>query len=231
MNPESKCEGVVDPIKVAAARYLTRPAAPAEKPKCPMCGMEKKNGAPTCGAATCRNRHREDRAVVAMREAKVPARYSGARLTQFSSSVRSRIENASGDIFITGPNGVGKTHLASAALAHRGHGDWILIPELLMRIRNSFQSREGAETEQQIVREISAFDFLVLDDLGAEKTSDWSLSTLYLILAKRVNAMRVTVVTSNLDIAEIAASEPRIASRLAGFERIKLEGKDRRLST
>ena len=42
-------------------------------------------------------------------------------------------------------------------------------------------------------------DLLVLDDLGAEKTSEWVEETLNLIVNTRYNEKRVTIVTSNYD--------------------------------
>lgn len=77
--------------------------------------------------------------------------------------------------------------------------------------------------------------FLVLDDLGTEKLSDWVQEKLYAILDWRYGQELPTLVTSNLTLAELAshyrAHGPRLASRIAGMgEEVELRGRDRRVS-
>lgn len=145
-------------------------------------------------------------------------------------------------LFITGACGTGKTHKAVSLL--KGYAEsrpcpefvhpyknlpiFITIPELLMKIRSCFSLNEG---EESIVRKYSDCSLLVLDDLGVEKTSDWSLQTLYIILNNRYSEQLQTIITSNLTIDEIGEKMgDRIASRIAGMCKIvKLTGKDRRL--
>lgn len=145
-------------------------------------------------------------------------------------------------LFITGACGTGKTHKAVSLL--KGYADsrpchefehpykhlpiFITIPELLMKIRSCFSLDECEET---IVRKYSDCSLLVLDDLGVEKTSDWALQTLYIILNNRYSEQLQTIITSNLTIEEIGEKlGDRIASRIAGMCKIvKLTGKDRRI--
>jgi DNA replication protein DnaC len=47
------------------------------------------------------------------------------------------------------------------------------VPALLMELRDSFNDKT-AEKSSDLVRRLASFDHLVLDDLGAEKTSDWT---------------------------------------------------------
>ncbi|MFA5430658.1 MAG: ATP-binding protein, partial [Candidatus Omnitrophota bacterium] len=139
-------------------------------------------------------------------------------------------------IFLHGETGIGKTHMAAALAktamdeSERGtaHGlIWVSSPELLLTIRATFN---GQGNEAQIVQKYSTVPTLVIDDFGAEKITDWSISSFYLILANRVNWLRKTIVTSNMTLAEIKSWEPRIASRLAGFDVCLCPGKkDRRL--
>ena len=180
----------------------------------------------------------------------VPAKYCPARLKDFPTIQDETIEWHRGGFFLQGNPGIGKTYLAAALAARRLRHDhkatlatmagnlimysdtalgWISAPELLMNIRATFGSNaKGSESE--VVRHYCAFSLLVLDDLGAEKISDWSASALYLILSKRDAELRDTIITSNASIPEIAKWEPRIASRLASMAKIKLPDVDRRLS-
>jgi len=135
------------------------------------------------------------------------------------------------NLLITGKCGCGKTHLAVAVLRQliisgrtvsMGEHGWprenevrfIQVPEILLEIRRSFSGDYLPEDE--IIRKYASMDFLVLDDLGAEKISDWSIATFYLILDRRYRAMRPTLITSNLKIDEIELTfNTRIASRLS----------------
>jgi DNA replication protein DnaC len=152
-------------------------------------------------------------------------------------------------IFICGPCGTGKTHLAAAilrfalesGLAYREKSDlrdgsiraelsarFKTVPDLLMDLRGTF-GENGYGTESWIVREHRGFRVLIMDDLGAEKITDFSLSSLYLILANRLDNESCTVVTSNLGLKDLHAWDPRIASRLGGLPVLELVGRDRRL--
>lgn len=186
----------------------------------------------------------------ALNFAGVPKRYQKASLADFADQ---RLQNLTWDscgYFLAGKPGVGKTHLAAAMLISRldhnhaktvckttasgrmyeipqGAIGWISVPELLTRIRSTFNST-AAESQEQIISKFAKIEILVLDDLGAEKITDWTASTLYDLISRREANMRDTIVTTNQDLNTIEAWEPRIASRLAGFGRVKLQEIDRR---
>ena len=52
-------------------------------------------------------------------------------------------------------------------------------------------------TELEVLRPVMTADLLVLDDLGAEKTSEWVEETMNLIVNTRYNERRLTIFTSN----------------------------------
>lgn len=73
-------------------------------------------------------------------------------------------------------------------------------------------------------------DGLVIDDVGAERVSEWSSSAVYNLISQRINRRRAMVVTSNLSLDEIGRRiDPRLASRLAGLTVLTLAGPDRRI--
>lgn len=139
------------------------------------------------------------------------------------------------DLVLTGNSGSGKTHLAVAVLrelARAGKVDserarFIPVPELLAEIRTSYTGRGPDEGE--LIDNYAALPYLVLDDLGAEKSTEWSISTLYLIIDRRHRDLRPTIVTTNLSLDEIAVClSPRIASRLASGKVIVISTPDYR---
>ena len=75
--------------------------------------------------------------------------------------------------------------------------------------------------------------FLVMDDLGADRLTDFALEGLYLMIDRWYRRQKKgLVITSNFDLGRIAESvDDRIASRIAGMcEVIHMTGEDRRIS-
>lgn len=112
-------------------------------------------------------------------------------------------------LLLMGPCGVGKTHLAVAALkqiASRGHsGVFYDYRELLKEIQDSYNP-ESQSTEMSVLEPVLKTEVLVLDDVGSSKPSPWALETVGHILNNRYNERRVTLLTSNFLDADSAAN-------------------------
>lgn len=127
---------------------------------------------------------------------------------------------ARGDgLYIEGTNGTGKTHLAAAiALQLIGEGIPVICKtssDLLMDIKKAFDRPEVRESE--VLDVYKKVELLIIDDLGKEQCSDWSMSTLYSILNDRYEDMRPTIVTTNYNAESlIGALTPK------GFDNTKL---------
>jgi DNA replication protein DnaC len=144
-------------------------------------------------------------------------------------------------LLLEGPPGVGKTHLAVAVLKQvmdtaGARGLFYDTRDLLRVIRSTYDPSTRT-TELEILRPVMTADLLVLDDLGAEKTSEWVEETMNLIVNTRYNERRLTIFTSNyLDIPD--DSDPnsllfrigfRMRSRLHEMcEFIEMDGADYR---
>ena len=139
------------------------------------------------------------------------------------------MENKS-NILLSGCTGSGKTHLAVACLREFNTSDgalFITVPELLMKARATF--KENAElSEEQLVYAYTNRKLLCLDDLGAEKSTDYSITTLYLILNNRLAECHQTIITTNFNTLQEIENNfgARIASRLSEYEQIKINAPD-----
>lgn len=107
---------------------------------------------------------------------------------------------ARGDgLYIEGTNGTGKTHLAAAiALQLINEGIPVICKtssDLFLDIKKSFNG--GGVRESDVLDIYKRVDLLIIDDLGKEQCSDWSMSTLYSILNDRYEDMKPTIITTN----------------------------------
>ncbi len=123
-------------------------------------------------------------------------------------------EDPNGWLVLMGDTGCGKTHLAGAIANYRlDHGDGVCfatVPDLLDELRATF-APDASERFDTAFRRLLDVRLLVLDDLGAQKSSPWAQEKLYQILNHRHLGRMATVVTTNLKLREM---DPRIASRL-----------------
>jgi DNA replication protein DnaC len=103
-------------------------------------------------------------------------------------------------LLFMGPLGVGKTHLAVAALKElirRGHGGLFCdYRELLKEIQASYNPTNES-TEMSVLEPVRTAEVLVLDDLGASKPSAWVLDIIGLVLNARYNERKMTILTTN----------------------------------
>lgn len=104
-----------------------------------------------------------------------------------------------------GSYGCGKTHLVSAIIHKIGenfiNSTFVNVPELLVKIKQSFGNDE-VNLDCTIERAKEA-PLLILDDLGAEKPSEWVREQLYVIINRRYEDMLPTIVTTNCTTAEL----------------------------
>ena len=117
----------------------------------------------------------------------------------YADNFEKHLEDGTG-LYIEGTNGTGKTHLA-AAIAMQLMTEY-QIPcicktagDLLLDIKSAFDS--GSTTERDILSVYKEVSLLIVDDLGKEQCTDWSISTLYSILNERYEKMLPTIVTTN----------------------------------
>jgi DNA replication protein DnaC len=139
------------------------------------------------------------------------------------------------NLYFYGPVGTGKTHLAVILLRRLIldlgiETKFITGVNLLYEIRSTFSGQNNYEADDYIKR-YSKYPVLIIDDLGAEKSTDWVRETFYLIIDNRYSNMLPTIITSNLSPKLLAEKlDDRIVSRLMdGAKIIKLEGNDYRL--
>ena len=143
----------------------------------------------------------------------VPPRLAGATFASFDLTLNRAMATAlercrmvaSGEAWcamLQGSIGVGKSHLAVAALnesVHEKPGRYWTWGRLLMHIRQqAFDERGPRWSEDYALQPFTeGRSLLVLDDVGAEKMTDWAQQTLYTVLNARYEGSLPTIVTTN----------------------------------
>jgi DNA replication protein DnaC len=119
---------------------------------------------------------------------------------KFVRNIESNLERGRG-LWFHGDVGTGKTSLAmlvSMAAEDAGRSVAIYsVPRLLAEIKETYEDGAG-RSYQELFRALCEVDLLHLDDLGAEKRTDWVIEQLYSIVNERWQDQRSIVATTNL---------------------------------
>jgi DNA replication protein DnaC len=151
----------------------------------------------------------------------------------YISELGDRIADGRG-LWLEGDVGTGKTTLAmlvSKQAIEAGHSVAIYsLPRLLARIRRTYDADHGELSYLEFFRRLTSVGLLHIDDLGAEKRSDWVLEQLYAIVDERYAANRSMLVTTNMNVDDLEEQiGKRTVSRLAEMcETLPLFGADHR---
>lgn len=125
------------------------------------------------------------------------------------------------NLMLIGGVGTGKSHLSFAMAKYLrnkniGSVGFMTTGKLLSLIKETYK-KGAVRTENEVISDIEALDFLVLDDLGAEAMDtnefSWTKKTLFEIINSRLG--KPTVYTTNFDdktLVEVVGE--RITSRL-----------------
>ena len=133
-----------------------------------------------------------------------------------------------------GDCGTGKTHMAVAItkelLLKARKVVFTSMADLTFEIKKAFKTN-AESTEEELMKRYLKCEYLVLDDFGIEKTTEWVQQTANYLICKRDSNNMPTIVTSNLSPDEIGnAYGDRVASRLIGDHgAIHFTGPDYRL--
>lgn len=127
-------------------------------------------------------------------------------------------------IIAYGPPGTGKTHITTAIfndLLCRGwSGKWFEVTEALEDVKDEFGDEERDGRTMKLLRES---ELLLLDDLGAERQSDFALERISLVLRHRYSRQMPTIITTNHDsLTALDEIDRRLSSRLGGREALQI---------
>jgi hypothetical protein len=180
----------------------------------------------------------DEAARIAQREAKwlesVPAKFKGARIDQLEPELQDEIRawldpaDPSYTLIFNGECGTGKSHAAYAALLEAVRAGKQVEAWRSVQMLDAF--RPGPDDHCTYTR-LCKVPVLMIDDLGVEKSSEFTESRLNDLVDARYTEQLPLVVTMNFHIDTMDAKLGRVVSRLRDVDASRLVamgGKDRR---
>lgn len=149
-------------------------------------------------------------------ESKAAFKAIAKSLLMYLDNLYENIENGKGIYFWSTTKGSGKTMLA-AALANTLINDYhryvkfATSLDILDEIRATYNRHD--ENESDLLKDLATSEFLVIDDFGTERATDWAGEKFYQIVNKRYINKKVTFYTSNYDLRTLKYDD-RITNRI-----------------
>jgi DNA replication protein DnaC len=142
----------------------------------------------------------------------------------------------SANLFLNGPPGLGKTFLSACIARVVSEQGFSVVYDTAASIFSKFEEHKFSKSEDMSearadIRRYLESDLLIIDDLGTEMTTSYTVSVLYEILNTRLITGKRTVISSNLTTDEMHGRyTPQIMSRIEGeYHVLKFYGSDIRL--
>lgn len=137
-------------------------------------------------------------------------------------------------LLFSGATGLGKTFLSACIARQVADKGFSVVYQTAGQLFADFETAkfgERTEENQRLPQKYLACDLLIIDDLGTEMTTQFTVSALYTVINTRMTQTRPTIVSTNLTPEALEARySPQIASRLQGTYRLfQFFGNDIRL--
>lgn len=133
-------------------------------------------------------------------------------------------------LLFQGNSGLGKTHLSLAIareVIEKGYGViYTSAPDILSKLESErFGGERNTDATENLLKEC---DLLIIDDLGTEFLTTFTLSKIYNIINTRMLLKKPTIVSTNLTLKELQKNySPRMVSRIIGeMTRLPFIGED-----
>ena len=128
-------------------------------------------------------------------------------------------QKGSDNLLLQGSTGLGKTFLSACIAREVARQGRSVVYETAGGAMDAYEAARFGRDEDAAAhtRRMEGCDLLILDDLGTEMVSAYSVTALYTLINTRLMARKKTVVTTNLTDEQIKKRyTPQIASRLLG---------------
>jgi DNA replication protein DnaC len=168
--------------------------------------------------------YREDK----LEEYGITLREQMKRIYTYCRKYAADFENNKENLLMLGQTGLGKTHLALAIANTVAEQGFAVIYDTAQNIFSKMEDENFGRSEKRYTPLVLDCDLLILDDIGAEFVTNYTISALYNIINTRILSHKPIIISTNLAKNELTAKyNERIVSRLIGeFTMLRFFGED-----
>ena len=224
-----------------------------ESPICSRCGGSGYIGSTMCSclAELCREEQKKELALLAAGDqifdkfsleyypqrtdpkTGIPYRTVMTRTFEICRKYAAGFTATSGNLLFNGGTGLGKTFLSACIAREVAEKGYSVAYESALHLFAKLEKHRFHPDEETALatEKINSCDLLIIDDLGTELTGNFTIAALYALVNDRLLAGKPTIISTNLNIGEIAQRySPQIASRLQGsYQLLPFVGEDIRV--
>ncbi|MBE6782463.1 MAG: AAA family ATPase [Ruminococcaceae bacterium] len=137
----------------------------------------------------------------------------------------------SDNLLMTGETGLGKTHLSLAIAGQAAKKGFSVVYGSAQNLLSNLESEKFGRSTAGAEQAMQECDLLIIDDLGAEFSTQFTISAVYNIINTRLMMSKPTIISTNMTMYEIEEKySQRIASRILGnYILMEFVGKDIRV--
>ena len=160
--------------------------------------------------------------------ASVSVRNKMEQIHKYCVTYANNFNEKSGSILMSGATGLGKTFLSlsiASAVIDKGYG---VIYSSAQNLLNTLEKEKFSNSETNTLNDIFECDLLIIDDLGTEFSTSFTVSTVYNIINTRINTCKPVIISTNLSLSELQEMySERVVSRFIGeYTILKFAGND-----
>jgi len=145
---------------------------------------------------------------------------AAGRIKGYLDDLYTNIDDGMGLYMWSNTKGSGKTMFAAAIAnelinEHRRYVKFATSLDILDEIKATYgrKSYDNESAESKLLKDLASAEFLIIDDFGTERATDWAGEKFYQIINKRYINKKVTIFTSNYDLKTLKYDD-RITNRI-----------------
>ena len=122
-------------------------------------------------------------------------------------------EKTQDSFLLVGSTGLGKTHLSTATAVAIIEKGYEVVYKTIQSMLDDFEREQFGRGSYEDIRMYYEADLLIVDDLGAEMSTQFTVSCIYNVVNMRINNGKPTIISTNLTQSEL---RERYADRITG---------------